>query len=236
MLSRMAVLCGVALGLTLMGCPGSTVLPDGGDAGDRDTGPELPPRGDEDSDGLCNINEDNRATDIYGPDTDDDGYSDYVEVAFGYNPLIPSIPQEDEVFELLAEPGASVTVPVALVIRGAGEDYTGAFEAPPAGDANGLTADDFWEGSAALFADPPDNVAVIEGEIFRGVVGTTELNFETTFTFEADDRFEPCLRAYPIRYLVKRSDGRTLAAARALLVVVPPTNTGEWCMPALPCL
>ncbi len=232
------VVLGVAPALLLTGCPETTTWTDGGDGSVADTGLGVDPLGDEDSDGLCNMNEINRATDVFGPDTDDDGFSDFVEVAFGYNPLIPAIPQDDEVFELLAEPGATVRVPVALVIRGAGEDYTGAFEAFPAQDANGLTADDFWQGSIALFADPTDNVAVVEAEaqVFRGVVGTTELNFETTFTFEGGDRFEPCLRGYPFRYLVKRSDGRVLAAARALLVVVPPTNTGEWCAPALPCL
>ncbi len=64
------------------------------------------------------------------------------------------------------------------------------------------------------------------------MVGTTELNFETTFTFEASDGFEPCQRAYPFRYQVKRSDGTILAFERYLLVVVPPVNTGEWCAPA----
>jgi hypothetical protein len=43
------------------------------------------------------------------------------------------------------------------------------------------------------------------------------------------------MRAYPFRYQVKRSDGFVLAVERYLLVVVPPINTGEWCMPALPC-
>lgn len=221
----------------LAGCPQTTTLPDAGDGGARDSS-AIDPLGDEDDDGLCNMNEADRGTDLFGPDTDDDGYSDFVEVAFGYDPLIPAIPQEDEVFELLAEPGATVRVPAELVIRGSGEDYTGAFDSLPAGDPNGLTADDFWQSSVALFADPPDNVSVVEAEAgtFRGVVGTTELNFETTFTFEGGDRFEPCLRAYPFRYLVKRSDGRIMGAVRGLLVVVPPTNTGEWCTPALPCL
>jgi len=236
MLSRLAIIASFSMWLPLLsGCPGTTT-PDGGadTIGRADTAPD---RGDDDNDGLCNENEMNRATDPLDPDTDGDGYSDFVEVAHGYNPLIAAIPADEEVFQLLQEPGALVRAPHALVIRGAGEDYVGAFESLAADDADGLLADDFWGGSIALFANPPENVAVVEEEAerFRGVVGRTELNFETTFEFDPAT-FESCLRAYPFRYQVKRSDGTVLAAERYLLVVVPPINTGEWCTPALPCL
>lgn len=222
--------------MLLVACPGSETFPDADvDGGDRpDASTDL---NDDDGDGLCNFNEMNRGIDPLDPDTDGDGYSDFVEVAFGYNPLIPAIPTDEEVFRLLEEPGVIVRASHALVIRGSGQDYVGAFESLAARDPDGLLADDFWAGSIALFANPPENVAVVEegAEAFRGVVGRTELNFETTFTFEGGDTFEPCMRAYPFRYQVKRSDGFVLAVERYLLVVVPPINTGEWCMPALPC-
>jgi hypothetical protein len=223
------------VGVLLVACPGSETLPDGGlDGEGPDSSTDL---NDDDGDGLCNVSEMNRATDPLDPDSDADGYSDFVEAAFGYNPLVPSIPSDDEVFRLLEEPGALVRASHALVIRGAGQDYVGAFESVEARDADGVLADAFWAGSIALFANPPENVAVVEegAEAFRGVVGMTELNFETTFAFEGGDPFEPCLRAYPFRYQVKRSDGFVLAVERYLLVVVPPINTGEWCAPALPC-
>jgi hypothetical protein len=224
--------------LLLAACPGSTT---GGDAG-GDDGMVTPDGSDDladpDGDGLCNATEGFRGTDPMNPDSDGDGFSDFVEVAFNYNPMIAAIPNDDEVFELLEEPGALVRVPTAIVIRGSGEDYVGGFESLEARDAFGLLADDYWAGSVALFANPTENTAVVEpdAERFRGVVGTTELNFETTFTFEGGDRFEPCMRAYPFRYQVKRSDGAVLAFEQYLLVVVPPVNTGEWCRPAEPCI
>ncbi len=232
MLGRTALVLSVAL---LTGCPGTTEPPS--DASTDGLADGAPDRGDDDGDGLCNQTELDRGTDPLDPDTDADGYSDFVEVFNNYDPLVPAVPTDDVVFRLLEMPGSMVRASHTLVIRGSGQDYAGAFESRDARDADGLTAADFWDGSVALFANPPENVAVVEAdaERFRGVVGTTELNFETTFTYDASVGFESCLRAYPFRYQVKRSDGTVLAFERYLLVVVPPINTGEWCTPALPC-
>jgi hypothetical protein len=48
------------------------------------------PGGDEDFDGLSNIIEFNRGTDLHNPDTDGDGMPDGWEVKYGFNPLDPN--------------------------------------------------------------------------------------------------------------------------------------------------
>lgn len=187
-------------------------------------------------DGLCNDTEFARHTDPFDGDTDADGYSDWVEVVFGYDPLRPAEPDRDIVSVLRESPGAETAVPTSIVVRGRGEDYTGAFEGLYARDPLGTTASDFYAGSVALYANPEDNVALLEpdAERFRAVVGTTELFFEVRFEYGEDDLVRRCLRAYPWRYTVKRSDGRLVSSARKLLVVVPEGETitgGEWCVP-----
>jgi len=223
--------------LFLVGCPESTAPPaPGPDAGPSDApAPEV----DTDGDGLCDDTEVARLTDPEDSDTDGDGYSDYVEAIFGYDPRVPSSPARDDVVSLREHPEASVQVTVSVIVRGAGEDFTGAFEALSARDPLGLTALGFYERSVALFANPEANVAVMEpdAERFGGVIGTTQLNYEVRLAF-GPNLERRCLRAYPFRYVVKRSDGRVVSSARRLLVIVPVGETiagGAWCAPSGPC-
>ena len=239
--STQAAVLGTVLALALAGCPGSTPPP----AGDTDGGgPELDApivdREDTDGDGLCNDTEFARRTDPFDGDTDADGYSDWVEVVFGFDPLRPAEPDRAIISVLRESAGSETAVPVEVVVRGSGEDYTGGFEGLSARDPLGITASDFYAGSVALFANPEDGAAAIEGdaERFRVVVGITELTFEVRFEWGEDDLVRRCLRAYPWRYVVKRSDGRLVSATRKLLVVVPEGETisgGEWCVPEPPC-
>ena len=234
--TRAAVLATALVGL-MAGCPDSTPPPGGDpDGGDPELDAMPPDREDSDADGLCNDTEFARGTDPFDTDTDADGYSDWVEVVFGFDPLRPAEPDREIVSVLRENTASETAVPVSVVVRGGGEDYTGGFEGLSARDPLGVTASDFYAGSVALCANPEDGVAAIEGdaERFRVVVGLTELLFEVRFEWGEEDLVRRCLRAYPWRYVVKRSDGRLVSAARKLLVVVPEGETisgGEWCVP-----
>ena len=223
------------------GCPDPAVPPAGTlDAGDGGPGPDaIDPYVDSDDDGLCNNTEFARGTDPFSGDSDGDGYSDWMETSFGFDPLLPASPDRSIISTMSETPEAGAEVRVPVFVRGQGEDYAGAFEGLPARDPELLTAVDFFSSAIGLHAMPPDHVASIEAEaqIFRLVRGDTELVFEVRFDF--GDSFERrCLRAYPWRYTVKRSDGRLVAAERFILVIVPQGETfgsAEWCAPVTGC-
>lgn len=240
--SCVAALAVVLASPWLIACPGpSAQVPPPGDSGtapsDGDAGGDVL---DSDGDGLCDDTEHSRRTDPFDPDTDADGFNDWVEVVYSYDPLLPASPPRDMVVSLHETPEARAQVPVSVVVRGRGEDYAGAFEALRALDPLDTTAAAFFDSAVALFANPPDNAAIVEEEEerFRVVVGTTELNFEVRLAF-GDDIPRSCLRAYPFRYTIKRSDGRIVGSQRRLLVIVPDGGTiarSEWCAPSPPCM
>lgn len=229
---------GLVLAAGLGGCGESVTRPLPTDAGPRVDAPVLP--GDADGDRLCDSTEAMRGTDPFNPDTDGDGYTDYVEIVYGYDPLRPASPDRATVVLLGESPEASSDVMPSLRVRGQGEDYTGSFEALPVhGDIAGLTASAFNGGGRALFADPVGNVGVVEEEAerFRGVVGTTLLAFEQRLVY-GDNVDGLCARAYPFRYIVKRSDGALVYAQRYLLVVLPVgerLTADGWCIPSGGC-
>lgn len=222
-------------GTLLLGCGDSTTRPL--DAGG---GVDAPAGGDSDRDGVCDSTETARGTDPASGDSDEDGFSDYAEILLGFDPLDPASPDRDQVHILRESPEATLQIPITQRVRGAGEDYSAAFEALGSPDDAGDTAATFYEGSVATFAEPPENVAVVDAtsEAFRGVVGTTLLGFELRFAFGgATPRL--CARGHRWRYNIKRSDGRLVGAPSGLLLVLPPGDTlatTDWCLPARGCL
>lgn len=195
---------------------------------------------DSDGDGLCDGTERIRNTDPFSPDTDLDGITDRVELDFGYNPLQPSSPDRAQVFFLTENPVSTRQVPITRVIRGDGENYTGAFESLPVLDELDQSAINFYEDSLAVGAIPMANVVMVapEEERFYGVVGQTELVFEVRLSFGGNVP-RLCTRAYPFRYQIKRSDGRILYIGRFLMVVLPDgerIDTAEWCEPFGGCI
>lgn len=198
------------------------------------------PTGDTDGDGLCDDSEISRGTDPLVSDTDGDGFTDFVEVMFGTDPMLSSSPDRDTVFLLRENPESSVQIPISRRISGGGEDYVGAFESLGRPDLAGATAADFYAGSVALFADPAENAAIVDGdaETIFGVVGRTLLGYEVRMAF-GSNLPRSCIRAYQFRYNIKRSDGRLVGLERRLVVVLPTgdrLDSGEWCAPVGSCI
>lgn len=203
---------------------GGPAEPDGSAAVPRDT----------DGDGLCDGSELSYGTDPANADTDDDGLPDRVEVELGYKPARPDSPSREALTFLGESELASRQLVVAHIVRGDGENYTGAFEALPVKDRLDLTALDFYRESLAVGATPMENVFDVapEEQRFYAVSGRTQLVFEVRFEF-GQNVPRLCARAYPFRYHIKRSDGALMYAARSLLIVLPPgdrLDTTEWCV------
>jgi hypothetical protein len=217
------------------GCPDSSVPGDGGVYVPDGSG--LDAAGlDSDEDGLCDGTEVARGSDPLVPDTDGDGFPDYYEFVLGYDAALPASPDRTIVVTLRENPESEASIPIEADVRGRGEDFHGAFEGLYARDLGGVTASDFYVDADAVAAQPMDNVGeiVAEAETFRGVVGSTRLHFEV-FIAWGDNVERRCIRAFPFRYSVKRSDGRFVASPRFLVLVLPPAATlatGEWCAPA----
>jgi hypothetical protein len=223
-------LSAVALAIGASGCHRSEPRPsldaDAGHAPDA-----LDPLRDTDFDGLCDPHELSRGLRVDDPDSDGDGYSDLAEVSLGFNPLLPSSPDRDRIV-LLSE-GSTARATVTVTVRGAGEDYYGAFQVARQVYEDGGSAADFFTSAAAVGASPMTNVFSIEGQRFRRVIGRTALFFEVAFALPDDPR--DCIRAYPFQYTVKRDgDGRIVALERFTLVVAPEglrPGAGRWCAP-----
>lgn len=226
----------VAVLVTLVaGCPDSTVPPppNPNDDGGFEDG-SIDPTLDSDMDGLCDVTEIARGTDPSRSDTDGDGFSDRIEIQLGFDALLPASPNREIIHTMRENPEATLQVEIVQEVRGEGEEFTGAFEGLPVTDLAMLTAADFYVGSEALYADPIENVGAVDesAETFRGVVGRTRLAWEVRFAF-GSGLVRDCVRAYPFRYNVKRSDGTFLSAQRHYLVILPIGDTlatAEWCV------
>lgn len=227
---------------------GMTCMPacscDGGDSVDDDAGPAdgfVDPTSDADGDGLCAGTEAMYGTSPDEPDTDSDGFPDYVEFVLGYDGALSSAPDREALVRLSEEPGSETRLVVRERVNGFGQDFRGAFETiSGASAATGSTAESFYVSSAAFFADPEENAQEVdaEGELFRGVVGTTDLSYEVHFEIGANTPLS-CIHTYPFRYNVKRSDGVFETARRYLLVVAPTatdTDPESWCPPPPGCV
>ncbi|MCS6797728.1 MAG: hypothetical protein NZ898_04225 [Myxococcota bacterium] len=234
----MRELSAVLLAAALVGCPRSSPAADASarDAPAADRPHEAGGADDADADGLCDETERRYGSDPTSVDTDGDGFPDYYEVVAVLDPTAPSEPPRQDVVVLTESGGSRASVHLDITVRGAGEDFQGAFESVWVPDVAGTTAAEFFEDADAIDAYPRENVAIIEGEIerFRGVVGRTRLWFELTFLWR-DALERRCVRLYPFHYTVKRNDGVLVARPRRLLLVVPAGTSrpqpASWCAP-----
>jgi hypothetical protein len=226
-LAAVGVVSGFALAAG--GCPRRTdpVPPDAG------LGEDARPIGlDTDLDGLCDANELTRGLRIDDPDTDGDGYSDFVEVSLGLDPFSRESPASDAVSFLRESATGMARVTVSVPVNGSGESYGGAFAEAFALYPEGVGAQDFFAGSGPVGAEPMGNVAFVDtdSQSFVGVLGSTLLTFEVSFRFQGAAL--GCMRAYPFQFTVKREDGLIVASRRFVLVVLPPgalPGESAWC-------
>ena len=227
------------------GCTKSSTKDDAGVVSIIDIGqmrPDAPggPGIDTDEDGLCDETEVNWGTDYRNRDSDGDGFEDLIEIVYGYDAARPSSPAREEIATLYEDAGSTAEQGISHTVRGEGQDFQGAFEALRARDQLGHNAADFFVGSAAVFANPAENIGAMEEErsLFRGVMGRTELGFEVRFAFGAHMP-RLCTRAYPFQHAIKRNDGTTVGVATGLLLVLPASGTladSPWCGPTAPCM
>ncbi|MFK7988307.1 MAG: hypothetical protein AB8I08_19965 [Sandaracinaceae bacterium] len=241
MFTRHAIPLVVALSLLATGCPKVTPVPleDGGPPR-VDSGP-IDRFQDTDGDGLCDDTELEWGTLLMDPDTDDDGLNDRVERQLGYDAFDPNSPDRELLVFLSENPSSSVQLPILRAVRGAGENYAGAFMPLPVPDRLDLDARSFFEGAVAVGAMPAENVIEVreEEERFISVNGRTQLFYEVRFAYgENIDR--SCARVYPFQYEIRRDDGATAFFRRYTLIVLPRgqrLDTVEWCAPeGSPCL
>ena len=162
----LAALAGVVV---LAGCDDGATPVDGmrSDLGptDQGTAPDLrPPRGlDTDGDGLCDDYERVFGLNPDDPDTDGDDFPDYWETVIrDLDPFDRSTPDLDRVAFVRETPRGATQVPVQLVVRGQGEDFTGAFESFQAVDEFGEDAGDYFAESVPVFAVPEENVGLVD--------------------------------------------------------------------------
>jgi hypothetical protein len=219
------------------GCPATQPPPAPG----YDLGPDgyVAPRVDTDADGLCDGTELALGLDPTLADTDADGYPDWFELAAGYRATAPASPPREEVVVLPETADGAVTVSIATSVRGAGETFSGGFDAQLIRDPYGATAGNFFVSARAVAAEPPGHVTRIDeaSRSFVGVRGRTLLFSEVRLAFGTNTPLS-CVRAYPFRYYLKTDTGRTVAAPRRLVLVLPPgmtAATGPWCAASGPC-
>lgn len=226
MRSGRATIISVCAALALAGCGPQSSVPS------IDGGPSL--RGDRDGDYLCDYRELEIGTDPDDPDTDGDGFPDGIEFIIASRNDNPASPDPASIDYLTEGEGNSIQASVSLVVNGEGEDYLGSFD-----DGRGplyrteSTAADFYAGATSTFVEPPDHAALVDSaaSAFRGVNGRSLLGFELRFEYSWPG-YPDCVRLYPYRFDVKRTDGRIVESARRYLGVLGPGQTiesGPWC-------
>jgi hypothetical protein len=193
----------------------------------------MPRVDDRDADGVCDGTEREVGSGVESADSDGDGASDLVEVAYDFDPLDSENPPGERVAVLRGEPNAGVDFHVRVTVTGTGDGHTGAFESEASVYEADAEASVFFRGAVAVSAEPQENVRGIDyaSERFASVQGETRLAFSLRFEHPGEAG-PPCVRAYPFRYVVKSSRGETANQRGYLLVVVPDPATyeaGPWC-------
>lgn len=185
---------------------------------------------------MCDVTEYQRRTDPFNPDTDGDGFSDYVEAQNGTSPTDATRPQLSLMALMSESPEATLDLPIAFNEYGVGETFIGEIVRLPLNIIDdGTTAQTFFTGAEASFASPMPNVGGgVRGSSFLGVVGRTLLVSSMHFAQLQPPR--GCMRGYPFGYQLKTSTGSIRAYVERWLVLLPPGMSigganARWCGP-----
>lgn len=187
---------------------------------------------DYDGDGLCNQTESERGTDPLRPDSDGDGIPDGPEVILGFDPTTAESPGRERTQLLRESTAGTLDVLIERDLFAEGQDLLASFSATPVADDADQDANTFFRGASAAFASPTANYSSIDDQTVRGVTGRLLVGYDLRFEF-GDALVRDCVRGYPYRYTVKRSDAVIVGVETRLLVLIPPGEnlTGaEWCV------
>ncbi len=219
----------------LAACPRTSMPPPPGILdGGRGDAPRL--LGDTDGDGLCDRREAELGSAPERADTDGDGVPDGIELLAGFDPTDLGEPSPSQRVMLRGRAGASAAAVVQFAVRGRGEDFQAAFEAPERLAGVEGSALDHFRSLRLVGASPAEAVGRLEEDAARarGVVGRVVLSFEVRFEVPADGPYD-CSRGLPFSVTLKRSDGARWPTARHLLEV-QPEGGAPWCPWRSPCI
>ena len=188
---------------------------------------------DRDRDGLCDSSERALGTDVSRADSDGDGLLDVHEQIAGTDPRDRLDPTEDRV--LLLPAGEGLDFAVSLAVDQSGAAVRGELKDRNALDPLERRAGDYFRGSSAREALPPENVRSVEtGRArFASVLGRTQLTFVLHFAAEADAAPD-CAAVLPFDYAATLDDGTVLTKERLVLVVAKdatPPAAEDFCRP-----
>lgn len=190
-------------------------------------------RVDRDHDGLCDDSEDWRGLDPLNADTDSDGFSDFIELSIGSNPLTIESPVRTDIDVLRTAAGSALTVPVVFTVTGAGANFeAGMFESGSLDRAE-PTFRELAVGVVARFALPEERAVGVDGSRFLGVDGRVRLGVDVNFRYPGGDA--DCRRMLTYIVVIKRDDGVVVSSRRRLLTLSPPgvTRDAPWCAPTV---
>ncbi len=218
--------CSLGFAILLSACPRTVAPPPS--SGDGGPG-EFTPLGDRDGDGLCDPREVELGTLPDRMDTDRDRLPDGVEFVAGFSPDETDDPPPGHVVWALGSAGTEANAIVQFDVRGRGEDFEAAFEAPAFVPGASGSARNYFVSLRAHGVFPPEAAARVEPEAgrVRGLVGRALLSFEVRFRIPPSSD-SGCLRGLPFQVVLKRSDGTRWPTQRRLLVA----GLGEaspWC-------
>jgi hypothetical protein len=134
-------------------------------------------------------------------------------------------------------------VSLGVEASGSGSDVVGAFSDRNAFDVEARRAGDFFTRSAAVAAQPPENVRAVDPQSsrFEAVRGSTQLQFQLFFSSHAADAgasssnaANTCAAVLPFDYAANTDDGTELTQGRFVLIVAndsPPLTAAQYCLP-----
>ncbi|MFO0604075.1 MAG: thrombospondin type 3 repeat-containing protein [Polyangiales bacterium] len=230
-----------AASLALASCGTVVAPPDAAPPADRppalDRPPDVSATADTDRDGLCDLTEVMRRTDLTRADTDGDGLLDSFELRIGSDPLSGRSPFAADRVLLREGSTAFATVEHLFQYQGVG-DVVSATALDRTAGLDGARPSDLWDFTVdATDASPAAFVRAVAGPRFVGVLGMVVLRWRMTLTPRASTPMGVravlgCRRAYETQIAVKQEGGDILATRPIVLELAPPE--GDAGAPAWP--
>ena len=189
---------------------------------------------DTDDDGLCDVTEGEIGTDSWHGDSDADGLPDGQEAIAGADPQNSGDPATDHVL-YLAPTAGELTYDVFATIDGRGSPANGFVVSRSSLDPDSRRAGDYYVGTSAEAAEPPESARNIQAEAsrFGSVVGRAQLHFLVSFATKNLVAPTACAAALPFDFVVRDDQGEQLSRETYILVVAATDRTHvlDFCSP-----